>query len=757
MTRPRRHRGKGPKDRHGPRKTEDARRATPRGGRGTPRRGGSGRPKPIDLGRAIALTHDRLVEARQAARILAGSGPPSIVLDAWQARTLAALEAGNSVVVDAPTTAGKTLAVERFFEAHIEQPGFRAAYTTPVKSLTHDKVREFRAKYGANRVGIATGDVKENLDAPIVVATLECYRNSLLGLDEPLHRRLVVFDEYHYIQDPSRGSAWEEAILLSPTDTQLLLLSASVENAEAFVEWLSSIRQETCELIRTTHRPVPLESLVFVNGQWVLESAVPRPALQQLDRDLLDRPAKPVDIARAIQRADALGLSPTIAYVGKRVGTEILAVHVARSLDPMPEAALTDLRARVQALHAETDALRFLPPDLQRLIMESGVAYHHSGLAHPVRILVESLLKEGRLRVVTASMGLSLGINFSVRSTLISDYERPGDQGFVTYRPAEIMQMVGRAGRRGKDAVGFVLWPNPESRTVLGPGHREPCPSNLRADPTTLLSLIGQGLSNDKIESMFERSFRQFVEPDARFELLPKEAVHELLKYPATSRGRRQLTRLSAIQVHLHRIGALDPDGHLTPLGNIGRFLPQSGGLLVAQMLSQGIIEPANIIPTAELLADLSLAWYREPGEDEDYVAEFDEIAMVATLEKLYPIHLFPELYDTGRGPGAHRRPPRFRDFNPSAGSMVRLWANPSQHWEALAQTVCTETFGDGDAMNVILRVCTYLQSLAHAARTIDPRLASAARRLRQVLFRPPVGVGETLEESPEESGAPSP
>ncbi|MEI6399354.1 MAG: DEAD/DEAH box helicase, partial [Pseudomonadota bacterium] len=204
-------------------------------------------------------------------------------LDPWQQQVFDLLRSGESVVVDAPTTAGKTRAVEVFFAMNVDDPTFRAAYTTPVKSLSNDKVRELRAMFGEDKVGIATGDIKENLDAPIVVATLESYRNSLLGIEPDLGRTLVVFDEYHYLQDEGRGSAWEEAIILTPPSCQVLLLSASVKNAEDFADWISTQHKKRCTMVRTEGRPVPLTNLVYYGEQWLTEEFLPKDAFKHMN------------------------------------------------------------------------------------------------------------------------------------------------------------------------------------------------------------------------------------------------------------------------------------------------------------------------------------------------------------------------------------------------------------------------------------------------------------------------------------------
>ena len=191
-------------------------------------------------------------------------------LDPWQARAVESLVCGKNVIVDAPTTSGKTRIVEAYLQK-ILKGLILEPVTCPVKSLSNDKLIEFRDMFGAENVGISTGDVKENLHAPIVVATLESYRNSLLGVEPDLNRSLVIFDEYHYIQDSSRGSAWEEAIILSPENCQILLLSASLSNANEFAGWIESIQKRQTIIVNVERRPVPLADLIYLGGNWILK------------------------------------------------------------------------------------------------------------------------------------------------------------------------------------------------------------------------------------------------------------------------------------------------------------------------------------------------------------------------------------------------------------------------------------------------------------------------------------------------------
>jgi ATP-dependent RNA helicase HelY len=197
--------------------------------------------------------------------LLAGIGTPApapFQPDPFQIEALAALEF-EDVLVTAPTGSGKTW-IAREEIRRLLAAGRRAWYTSPLKALTNSKYQEFSEEFGAERVGILTGDRKENADAPLIVGTTEIYRNqlfdSLRGSGE-VRADLTVLDEAHYLGDEERGHVWEEAIILSPPRIRLLLLSATIGNADEFAAWIEEVRGVRCGVVtRPGGRPVPLRS-----------------------------------------------------------------------------------------------------------------------------------------------------------------------------------------------------------------------------------------------------------------------------------------------------------------------------------------------------------------------------------------------------------------------------------------------------------------------------------------------------------------
>ena len=307
-------------------------------------------------------------------------------------------------------------------------------------------------------MGIATGDLSENLDAPIVVATLETQKNRLIQGQGPT---LLVVDEYQMLGDEDRGLNYELALALAPQRTQLLLLSGSVGNPQDVVKWLRRLGRDAV-LIRHEERPVPLEevhgnSLSFhvpaeIRGYW----------------------------PRFVAKALAEDLGPLLIFAPRRQAAEAMASELARAL-PTPN-PLT--------LSSEQ---KLLVGDHLSKMLKSRIAYHHSGLSYAARAgAIEPLAKAGQLRVVVATMGLAAGINFSLRSVALAGASYRRDNIEQPLKADEILQMFGRAGRRGLDETGFVLITANEIRLLEA--HACHLTRGRRVDWSTPLGLMSAAL-----------------------------------------------------------------------------------------------------------------------------------------------------------------------------------------------------------------------------------------------------------------------
>jgi superfamily II RNA helicase len=324
------------------------------------------------------------------------------VPDLWQQEAVTALRQGKDVVVQAPTGAGKTLIFELW--SHQGKPPKPAIYTVPTRALANDKLAEWRAR-GWN-VGIATGDLSENLEAPVLVATLETQKNRLIRGEGP---GLLVMDEYQMIGDPDRGLNYELALALAPQHTQFLLLSGSVDNPHEVARWLGRIGRDSTVILHS-ERPVPLDEV----------------HVQQLSYHL------PPEIRgywpRLCAKALAEDLGPILVFAPQRQAAERLAAELARQLpNPNP-------------LPLSTAQKQLVGDHLARML-KCRVAYHHSGLSYGARAgVIEPLAKAGQLRVVVATMGLAAGINFSLRSVALAGESYKRDAIEQPLRADEILR-----------------------------------------------------------------------------------------------------------------------------------------------------------------------------------------------------------------------------------------------------------------------------------------------------------------------------
>lgn len=339
--------------------------------------------------------------------------------DVWQHQAVNLLRAGSDVIVSAPTGAGKTYIFELLHEsAHLKG---QAVYTVPTRALANDKYAEWREK--GWDVGIATGDVSVNIHAPVLVATLETQLERLLRGEGPA---LLVIDEYQMISDAGRGAHYEGAIALAPPMTRLLLLSGSVANPDDIAAWMKRLGRPV-EVVATQERPVPLEEMPV--------ELLP----QHMARHFEGFWSK---LAAAALLGD---LAPLLIFSPRRNEAERIARSLANELPQGDPLVLTPEQKAVCG--KELVAL-----------LERRVAFHHSGLSYAARAgVIEPLAKAGQLRVIVATMGLAAGINFSVRSVHVAATKFHDGVAEHSLSPDELLQMYGRAGRRGLDERGYVI------------------------------------------------------------------------------------------------------------------------------------------------------------------------------------------------------------------------------------------------------------------------------------------------------------
>ena len=443
-------------------------------------------------------------------------------LDDFQKEACDLINDGKSVVVCAPTGAGKTVIAQHAIHRALAE-GKRIFYTTPLKALSNQKYYDFGEKYGGENVGLLTGDTSINRGAQIVVMTTEVFRNMLYGTnfgavaDNLKDVKYVVLDEVHYMNDEQRGTVWEESIIYCPTNVQIIALSATVANADELTEWINTVHSRT-ELVNTDFRPVPLKFFYFDSSQPTKLLPLLTPT-GQLNKKI--KPEKRVpyrqrskqrsyvkDIVRNLAENDML---PAIYFTFSRKKCDEQMEKCATSLQLVTRGEQAQIRQFIDDYIAENPHL-YGNKHIDYLLC--GVASHHAGLLPGWKNLVEKLFQKGLIKVVFATETLAAGINMPARSTVISSTSKRTDSGHRMLTASEFLQMSGRAGRRGMDEVGYVTivgtsFQSPEEVAELVLSDANPLESRFSPSYSMVLNLL-QRFSLDEAKELILKSFGYF-------------------------------------------------------------------------------------------------------------------------------------------------------------------------------------------------------------------------------------------------------
>lgn len=460
-------------------------------------------------------------------------------LDDFQKEACEHINHGKSVVVCAPTGAGKTVIAQHAIHKALEA-GHRVFYTTPLKALSNQKYGDFATKYGINNVGLLTGDTSINRDAQVVVMTTEVFRNMLYGTnfgsvtENMKNVKYVILDEVHYMNDEQRGTVWEESIIYCPTNIQIVALSATVANADRLTDWINTVHSRT-ELVNTDFRPVPLRYYYFDSSQpnTILPLLTPsgqlnskiRPEKRQFyHRGKLPQRSVVKDVVRALHEKDML---PAIYFTFSRKKCDEQ-MEKCSSLCLITPDEQKQIKQIVDEYLAENLYL-YNNKHIQYVL--NGFASHHAGLLPGWKVLIEKLFQKGLIKVVFATETLAAGINMPARSTVISSISKRTDSGHRTLTPSEFLQMSGRAGRRGMDEIGYVTvvgtsFQTPEEVAELVLSNANPLESRFSPRYSMVLNLL-QRFSLDEAKELILKSFGYFSANSRLAPLLHQQEEHQ--------------------------------------------------------------------------------------------------------------------------------------------------------------------------------------------------------------------------------------
>ena len=477
-------------------------------------------------------------------------------LDSYQLAACEVVEDGKSVLVAAPTGAGKTIIAEFAIYRAMQQQSDKVFYTAPMKALSNQKFQELQAEYGEDQVGLLTGDTNINSHARIVVMTTEVLRNMLYANSDLLRDlAVVVMDEVHFLADRFRGAVWEEVIIHLPAHVTMVSLSATVSNAEEFGDWLQAVRGDT-EVIVSEERPVPLDQHILMRGKLIdlfdssglVATHRVNPELVQMARyggrtisarqmqDVGRRHSKGgrPDVARVerpevVKLLDSKNLLPAIFFIFSRVGCDQAVTKVLRSGIRLTTPAERDeIRAIV-----EERCRTLLDEDLAVLGywdwltgLERGIAAHHAGLLPAFKEVVEELFQKKLVKVVFATETLALGINMPARTVVLEKLEKFNGEARVPITPGEYTQLTGRAGRRGIDVEGHsvIQWTDgldPQAVASLASRRTYPLNSSFKPTYNMAVNLIEQ-FGRERTREILESSFAQFQADRAVVDLARK-------------------------------------------------------------------------------------------------------------------------------------------------------------------------------------------------------------------------------------------
>jgi superfamily II RNA helicase len=426
----------------------------------------------------------------------------SMIYDQFQEEAIAHINQGFSVIVCAPTGAGKTAIAEHIISTSI-QNNIGVIYTAPIKALSNQKFRDFQNQFG-QAIGILTGDISINPQAPILIMTTEIFRNKILDDPESLKKySWVIFDEIHYLDHPERGTVWEESLIFLPDHMKLLGLSATIPNIGPFASWIESIHHKPVKVVIQEKRPVPLH-FFFQNKNEVWDS------IENVKNLSVARPNRLDALINYLRAKDGL---PAIYFVFGRKRAEELAFEL-RSFDFLNSGEKKEITSLYDTLCSRFDLKDEFTAGALRPLIEKGIGYHHAGLLPTLKEVIERLFTSRLLKVIFTTETFALGINMPSRSVIFDNLTKFYGRYARLLKTRDFYQMAGRAGRRGLDTEGFVYCRINLHQINLQEIRRvilskpEEVKSRLNTSYATLLNLYEK--YQDELLNIYPRSFHYF-------------------------------------------------------------------------------------------------------------------------------------------------------------------------------------------------------------------------------------------------------
>ena len=650
--------------------------------------------------------------------IFAKIGKPasaSFVPDAFQLAALEAIKRTNCLVM-APTGAGKTWIAEQAILS-VFKSGGRCWYASPLKALTNAKWIEFGNHFDPANVGILTGDTKENADAPIIVGTTEILRNQLYDVmhsGENLNCDLVILDEAHYLGDHDRGVVWEEILIYLPVRINVLLLSATIGNGEEIAAWLSSLRGKECVVVKEEKRPVPLYPLVLHPSGKIMPYLEKKNLFPGLARFLENRRGRggggPPHFGQIINALEEFQLLPAIFFLKSRSECDAALKSCYKG------ANLTDDESFYRDMEELLNRFPYLKSHKQIDCLEnSRVAAHHGGQLPTWKFFVETMMKLGHLRAIFATSTVAAGVNYPARTIVLFNSDLFNGSNFSPLSSTEFHQMTGRAGRRGRDKIGFML---------AVPGRFMDIPhlkklffkkpddilSQIRSDFSMILNLLLSQTPED-IRAILEKSLASY------------QRIHGSSKIRDAAEGANLWDDCRRHLDFLREEGFVDSNSRLTESGVWASKLRLDHPLLIAECLKKEAFPRKD-----EKLLAATVAPFVYDGDQD------------IKLNNPQPASRLMEAYrrvNSAMNALAGRMHEAGFSTSPLyfwTSSVMYDWAR-GKDWDEIVKSA---GIADGDLAMLVLRTADNLRQIA-SLRETHREIAQLALKAREAILREPV------------------
>ncbi len=550
-----------------------------------------------------------------------------LTLDPFQENSIKAIDNNHSVVVSAPTGSGKTLIADYIIHKNKTNKR-RIIYTAPIKALSNQKYKDFSEEFGADKVGLMTGDIVINPQAKILIMTTEIYRNMVVGHDKSIEDiAYVIFDEVHYINDIERGSIWEESIIYSDSKVRFLCLSATIPNAKQFSNWIEAIQHHTVETIVATRRNVPLKHSFYDYelGITTLEKikeakSIPRQHSRKKTkkggRHFRPREPEPdhIELIKELGK-DKL---PCLFFSFSRKDCQNKAEQLAKE---------NLFQKDSDIIKFVSDKLKTAPSDISRLrstqIMKTtlaqGIGFHHAGLLPIIKEIVEELFGQGLIKVLYTTETFAVGINMPAKTVCFASLRKYDGISFRLLNTKEYFQIAGRAGRRGIDkegsVVSMIFRPKFQYNQIktLTDKDIEPIKSQFKLSVNTVLNLLQQH-NEPEIENILRKSFFSYQKFGKQFLDFPAKVV---------------LARYYSIKKKLDKLGFISSN-KLTDKGLFASHI-FANEISISEIFSTPFFES---IDEYEILLILAALIY-EPRENHKFKKSFTEEPFGSLVKKI--------------------------------------------------------------------------------------------------------------------------